>query len=583
MPRSTNIVGMTAEDDPRDGTGMADETATPPARPAILAVDDDPGVRAAVQNDLRTRYAKDYRIIAAESGQQALDVLATLKSQASPVSVIVTDQRMPGMGGVELLERTHEIYPDAKSVLLTAYADTDVAIRAINGIHLDHYILKPWDPPEDHLYPILDELLEEWQISNRPEPSGLRLVGHRWSPGAHALRDFLARNHVPYRWLAADTAPEAEEILAAMPDARLPLIMLEDGRTLEDPTPREVAEATGASQVNDTQVYDLAVVGAGPAGLAAAVYGASEGLTTALIEQDAAGGQAGLSSRIENYLGFPSGISGGDLARRALDQARRFGVQMLWPRKVTSLETRDPHRILRLDDGTDITCAVAIIAVGVAYRSLDAEGVAELTGRGVYYGAATTEARAMKGEPVVVVGGANSAGQAAVHFAQFADKVTMLVRGDSLERSMSTYLSHQIRDLDNVEVRLGAEVASVEGIGDTDADDRHLEWITTIQRATGEQETIPATGMFIFIGAAPHTNWLEGTVTRDERDFIVTGADLQRLNRWPLDRDPYLLETSVPGVMAVGDVRARSVKRVASSVGEGAIAIQFAHQYLGGR
>jgi thioredoxin reductase (NADPH) len=560
---------------------MSEPTGEAPKRPVILAVDDDANVLRSVQGDLRRKYARDYRIMAASSGAEALDLLARLKSSSARVSVIVTDQRMPGMGGVELLEKALEIYPDARSVLLTAYADTEVAIRAINRVRLDQYILKPWDPPEDHLYPVLDDLLEDWQANNRPEAEGIRLIGHRWAPSAHTLRDFLARNHVPYRWLEAETAPEAQEILASIPEARLPVVVLPDGRRLEDPSPRDVADALGTTEHSDRKVYDLAVIGAGPAGLAAAVYGASEGLSTALLEQDAPGGQAGLSSRIENYLGFPQGVSGGELARRALTQARKFGADLLWPRTVTRLETSDPHRIIHLEDGSQVTCGAVILAVGVTYRTLDAEGVAELTGAGVYYGAATTEARAMKGEHVVVVGGANSAGQAAVHFAQYASEVTMLVRGNSLEKSMSTYLIDQIRDLANITVRLNSEVTAARGTASESEEEQHLEAVEIQDRLSGERETIPATGLFIFIGAAPHTDWLEGAVVRDERGFLVTGAELQHMNRWSLDRDPYLLETSIPGVFAVGDVRARSVKRVASAVGEGSIAVQFAHNYLG--
>ena len=545
------------------------------ARPALLTVDDDPDVLRAVERDLRRHYGRDYRVLAADSGATALEALNELKRRDAPLAGVVADQRMPAMTGVELLEETKRLFPDVKTVLLTAYADTDAAIDAINRVRVDYYVLKPWDPPEQTLYPVLDDLLEDWLGTFRPAFDGVRVLGHRWSPDGHRLRDFLARNLVPFRWLDIETDEEAKRLLAASGNGglKLPAVVLGDGRVLHTPTNAEVAEALGLHTTTDAPFFDLVIVGGGPAGLAAAVYGASEGLHTALVEREAPGGQAGQSSLIENYLGFPQGLTGGDLARRALTQARRFGAEILSPQEVTALEVRGPLRVIHLADGSSLTCEALIVATGVSYRRLEAPGVDELTGAGVYYGAAITEGAACAGQHVHVVGGANSAGQAAMHFSRFAQTVTLVVRAPSLAKSMSQYLIDQIEATPNISTRLRSAVESVDG-------DHHIESVSIRDLDTGSVESFPTSGVFVFIGAEPLTEWLEGVVERDQRGFLVTGPQVSP-SRWPLERDPFLLETSVPGVFAVGDVRATSVKRVASAVGEGAIAVQFVHQYLG--
>jgi thioredoxin reductase (NADPH) len=544
--------------------------ARPQRPPAIVTVDDDPPVLGAVAADLRSRYAARYQVIAAQSGDQALQVVKDLKLRGDRCALLVTDQRMPGMTGTELIAHTKEVYPDIKSVLLTAYADTDVAIAAINDVDLDHYVLKPWDPPEERLFPVLDELLEEWQAKLPPSELGIRLVGDRWSAASHRLRDYLARNLVPFEWINFDDSGVAGPLLAASEDVRLPLLVLPDGSELSDPTLAEVGEAIGLSARTEVDSYDLVVVGSGPAGLAAAVYGASEGLSTLMIEAEAPGGQAGLSARIENYLGFPSGVSGAELTRRAFAQARRFGATMLAPRQAARIRRADPYRAVVLDDGREVYAGAVILATGVQYRRLEAEGMDELAGAGVYYGAASTEAAAMSDARVVVVGGANSAGQAALHLARYADEVVLLVRTGSLDARMSQYLVDQIGTTSNIVVRTKAVVSSVRGT-------ERLETVL-IEDPTGPTE-LEAAGLFVFIGARPVTDWLEGDIARDPAGFVVTGQDLVP-DRWSLQRDPYLLETSMPGVFAVGDVRARSVKRIASAVGEGSIAVQFVHQVL---
>jgi thioredoxin reductase (NADPH) len=483
------------------------------------------------------------------------------------------------MTGVEFLEEAIERYPEAKRALLTAYSDTEAAIRAINEVGLDYYLQKPWDPPEQNLYPNLDDMLGDWQANYRPPFTGLRVVGDRWSPESHRTREFLALNRVPYRWLDVEGSEEAREILANADSGapKLPLVVYEDGSYAEAPQNREIAEKIGLQTRAGQQFYDLVIVGGGPSGLAAAVYGASEGLKTVLIEREAPGGQAGTSSRIENYLGFPAGLSGGDLARRAVDQARRFDVEILTPQEVSAIRVEDTYRIVTLADGTEISCYALIITTGVSYRKLDASGVQRLTGRGIYYGAAQTEALSCKGEDVFIVGGANSAGQAAMFFSNQARKIFILYRGDDLRKSMSDYLVRQIEARDDIEVLLDTNVISVEG-------EDHLERITAKNMVTGETQTFSAHSLFIFIGAAPKTGWLDGVVERDERGFILSGPDLmqdgKRPKGWPPDRDPFLLETSVPGIFVAGDVRHGSVKRCASAVGEGSIAIQFVHQYL---
>jgi len=533
-------------------------------------------VLRAVARDLRSHYAGRFRVVRADSGESALEALRELKVRGTPVALVLSDQRMPGMGGIELLGHGRELFPDAKVVLLTAYADTDVAIEAINRVRLDYYILKPWDPPEEQLYPVLDDLLEDWQASVPPSFDGVRVVGHRFSPEAFALRDFLARNQVPYRWIDVEQDADAGKVLAATEGERLrlPVVVAGDER-LSAPTVAEVARLVGIGSTTETRSWELLIVGAGPAGLAAAVYGASEGLSTGLVEREAPGGQAGQSSRIENYLGFPSGLSGSDLARRALTQATRFGAELVAPAEVTGLEVREPYRLLQLADGGELSCSALVVASGVTYRRLGAPGVEALAGRGVFYGSARTEAPECEGQDVVVVGGANSAGQAAVYFSGYARRVFLVVRAASLDVGMSSYLVDQLGGLGNVVVRTRSEVA--EAIGDG-----HLEAVVLRDLDSGGTEELGAASMFVFIGAEPHTDWLSGTVARDERGFVLTGADVGGRIRTPagVERDRYLLESSVPGVFAVGDVRARSVKRVASAVGEGSIAVQFIHEYL---
>lgn len=550
------------------------------AKPVILSVDDDPEVLQAVARDLRRAYGDRYRVLRADSGAAGLDVLKQLKLRDEPAALLLVDQRMPRMSGVEFLEQALKLFPKVKRALLTAYADTDAAIRAINTVQVDYYLMKPWDPPEERLYPVLDDLLDDWQASFRPPFSGIRVIGNRWSPQSHQTKDFLARNQVPYQWLDIELEEEAQQLVSyANPDKmpQLPLVLLPDGDRLEQPSNLQIAEKIGLKTQAERPFYDLLIVGGGPAGLAAAVYGASEGLDTVMIERQAPGGQAGSSSRIENYLGFPVGLSGADLARRAVTQARRFGVEILTPQEVTEVRIEDPYRIVKLIDGSEISCHALLIATGVAWRKLNVPGLEALTGAGVYYGAAQTEALACQGEDVYIIGGANSAGQAAMYFSKFAREVFMLVRGNSLEKGMSQYLVDQIRAMENITVQLNSSV--VEAKGETS-----LEAITILDSNTGEKQTVPATSLFIFIGATPHTDWLDGTVERDDRGFVLAGPDLRREGKrpkkWTLERDPFLLETNVPGIFVAGDVRHGSVKRVASGVGEGAIAVQFIHQYL---
>ncbi|HEY0736307.1 MAG TPA: FAD-dependent oxidoreductase [Herpetosiphonaceae bacterium] len=549
------------------------------AKPVLLTVDDDLDVLRAVERDLRKRYAANYRVVRANSGAQALEVLHTLKLQNEPVALLLVDQRMPHMCGVDFLEQAIPLFPDAKRVLLTAYADTDAAIKAINQVRIDYYLLKPWDPPEQSLYPILDDLLDDWQAAYRPTFQGVRIVGHRWLAEGYQLKNLLARNHVPYQWLDIETSSEARQLLRAanIDEHALPLVLLADGTKLVQPTIRDVAARVGLQTQAQNPFYDLIIVGGGPAGLAAAVYGASEGLCTLLIEKEAPGGQAGTSSRIENYLGFPSGLSGDALARRAVDQARRFGVEILAPQTVTGLRVDGQYRFVRLGDGTEVSCHALLIATGVTWRKLGVPGIDRFQDRGLYYGAAVTEAMSCRDENVFVIGAGNSAGQAALYLADYAATVTMLVRGDSLARSMSQYLVDRIESAANIDVRLNTEVSAVDG-------NDHLESVTMINTATGATETLPGTAIFSFIGAAPGTDWLQGIVERDERGFLLSGPDLMQSGKyppgWQQDRAPFLLETNVPGVFVAGDVRRGSVKRVASGVGEGSIAVQFIHQYL---
>ncbi|WP_299432207.1 FAD-dependent oxidoreductase [uncultured Meiothermus sp.] len=542
------------------------------AKPVLMTIDDDAPVLGAIAQDLRRKYGAAYRIVRASSGLEALDALGQLKERGDPVALLLSDHRMPQMDGVEFLERSRALYPEAKRALLTAYADTEAAIRAINKVRIDYYLMKPWDPPETQLYPVLDDLLEDWLAGYKPPFEGVRLLGHRWSPETHALKDFLARNHVPYQTLDLETMPEAQELYSKMGEVKLPVVLLPDGNRLESPSVVQLAQRIGLKTRADNPFYDLVIVGGGPAGLAAAVYGASEGLKVVMIEQEAPGGQAGTSSRIENYLGFPAGLSGGDLARRAVAQARKFDTEILTPATAHSLRTDGQYRILTLDDGSELSCHTLLIATGVNYRKLPVSGLDKLTGAGVYYGAAITEAQACKDEEVYIVGGGNSAGQAAVYLAQFARSVTLLVRGTGLTATMSRYLINQIEATPNIHLRSCTQVVEVHG-------DTHLEALTLADRTAGSTERVLAAALFIFIGALPYTDWLGEQIVRDDKGFVLTGPDLPK-ERWKLERDPYLTETSLPGVFAAGDVRHQSVKRVASAVGEGSITVQFVHQYL---
>jgi thioredoxin reductase (NADPH) len=542
-------------------------------RPAILAVDDEPAVLAAVARDLRRGFGEEYRILRAQSGSEALELLREVRTRGDQVALLIADQRMPGMSGTDYLVEARKLAPEAKRVLLTAYADTEAAISAINDVALDYYLLKPWDPPEEQLYPVLEDLLTTWESGAALESGGVRVIGQRFSREFYDLRDFLARNRIPARWLDVERDGEARELLtvAGVDASRLPVALLEDGAVLERPTVLELAERLGVAVQPASDHYDLVIVGGGPAGLAAAVYGASEGLRTVMVEREAPGGQAGQSSRIENYLGFPSGLSGSDLARRATDQARRLGAELLTVQDADALEVEGSGRVVRLTGGGSLSANCVLIASGVSYRQHGAPGFAELTGSGVYYGAALTEARACADQHVVVIGGANSAGQAAVFFSRYAGRVTMLVRAPSLEVSMSHYLIEQIAALGNVEVRTSAQALAAEGDG-------RLERLRVLN-PDGNEAFEEVDACFVFIGALPRTDWLEGVVARDERGFILAGQDAQGAG-WPLKRNPYLLETSVPGVFVAGDVRARSIKRVASAVGEGSMAVSLIHEYL---
>ena len=542
-------------------------------RPAIVVVDDEPAVLAAVSRDLRRGFGERYRIVRAASGEEALEVLRELARRGEQVALLVADQRMPGLSGTDYLVRAREIVPTAKRVLLTAYADTEAAIQAINEVSLDYYLLKPWDPPEEQLFPAVEDLLGSWEAGAALESGGVRLIGHRFSRATHDLRDFLARNGVPARWLDVEREAEARQLLtvAGVEDDRLPVALLEDGTVLERPTVLELAERLGVAGQPASEHYDLVIVGGGPAGLGAAVYGASEGLKTIMVEREAPGGQAGQSSRIENYLGFPTGLSGSDLARRATDQARRLGAELLSLQNASRLRVEGSGRIVELSGGGSLSASSVLVASGVSYRQLDVPGFAELTGQGIYHGAALTEARSCGDQHVVVIGGANSAGQAAVYFSKYARLVTILVRGDSLTKSMSHYLIEQIEALDNVDVRTRTEAIAAEGDGQL----RTLR----LRNPDGSESVEEVDACFVFIGAVPLTDWLAGVVARDERGFILAGLDAKQ-DGWPLQRDPFPLETSVPGVLVAGDVRARSIKRVASAVGEGSMAVSLIHQYL---
>ncbi len=547
--------------------------------PVIMILDDEPQVLNAVERDLRKHYRSDYRIVKSTNGQDALAALTKLKQRNTPVALYLVDQRMPKMSGTEFLSEASKLYPQARKVLLTAYADTQAAINSINDIGLDYYLMKPWDPPEENLYPVLDDLLSDWMATVPIPYDGIRVAGTLWSASSHTVKDFLARNQIPYQWLDIELDTEARNLVESVGDGqlRLPSVFFPDGTTLLDPSIQDVAEKLGLQTKAEKPFYDLIIVGAGPAGLAAAVYGGSEGLTTVMIEKEATGGQAGTSSRIENYLGFPQGLTGADLARRATTQALRFGVELLRPQEAVKVSVDDTYRHIKLVDGSEIRGRAILISTGVNVRRLEVPGVDNLTGAGIYYGAALTEAAYYRDQEVYVVGGANSAGQGAMFFSRYASKVTMLVRSSSLEAGMSQYLVDQIGDTPNIEVLLRTEI--LEAFGES-----RLEKITISNMDSGESETLPAAAMFIFIGAAPPTDLVSGLVERDRAGFIITGSDLmvdgKRPKGWKPNRDPYLLETSVPGIFAAGDVRHHSMKRVASAVGEGAVAVALVHQYL---
>ena len=548
-------------------------------KPIILTVDDEPQVLNAVERDLRQHYRGEYRIVKASSGMEALETVQQLKSRNAPVALFLADQRMPTMSGTEFLTEARKLYPQARKVLLTAYADTEAAIQSINTIGLDHYLMKPWDPPEQTLYPVLDDLLSDW-LATVPVPyDGIRVAGTLWSPSCHRVKDFLARNRIPYQWLDIEMNGEAKALVEGInPEGhRLPVVFFPDGDALVEPDNLVLAEKCGLQTQATQPFYDVIIVGAGPAGLGAAVYGASEGLRTLMIDREATGGQAGTSSRIENYLGFPRGLSGADLAQRATAQAKRLGAEILTAQAVTGVRVEDPYRFVTLSDGTELGCRALVIATGVSVRQLDVPGVEALTGAGVYYGAALTEAANYRGQQVFVVGGANSAGQGAMFFSRYASKVTMLVRSSALEKGMSQYLVDQIYGTENIEVLTHSQV--VEAIGKN-----RLEAITIANKETDETQTLPAAAMFLFIGAVPHSELVAGVVERNHAGFILTGPDLiqggRRPKNWKLKRDPYLLETSVPGIFAAGDIRQGAVRRVASAVGQGAIAISEVHQYL---
>lgn len=546
-------------------------------KPIIFIIDDDPAVLKAVLRDVRARYRSDYKVMATESTTEAFEALTDLKNKGEVVALFLSDQKMPEMLGVEFLEKARKTYPEAKRVLLTAYSDTTAAIRAINEVQLDYYLMKPWDPPEEKLYPILDDQLEDWQCYYKPEFEGIKIIGYQWSPKSHQIKDFLSGNMVPYQWVDIESSKEGENILSMneLDHSQLPVILLSNGEILKDPEIADIGSKIGMNVQAQQQMYDVAIIGAGPAGLASAVYGGSEGLKTLLIEKRAPGGQAGTSSRIENYLGFPKGLSGADLSRRAITQATRFGVEFLSPSEVQSVEVKDNYKILKLSDGASINARAVIITTGVDYRKHPAKGIEDFTGAGIYYGAATTEAQACKEKHVYIVGGGNSAGQGAMYLSQFAKKVHIVIRKQDLSTSMSHYLIDQISKTENIEVLGETEICEAKG-------SERLEEIV-LEDGNGKR-TVPANALFIFIGAKPITGWLGQSLVTDQRGFLETGKSLetykQYTNAWKLDRKPYLLETCIPGVFAAGDVRAGAMNRVASAVGEGSMAIKFVHQYL---
>jgi thioredoxin reductase (NADPH) len=548
-------------------------------KPIIFSIDDDQQVLNAITRDLKSKYSTTYKIISTTSAKEALERLTELRNEAKPVAMFVCDQRMPEMEGVEFLEKAIKIFPEAKRILLTAYSDTEAAINAINRVQLDYYLMKPWDPAEEKLYPLLDDLLVDWQSDYEPDFKGIRVIGYQYSPLSHNIKDYLAGNLVPYQWLDIEKNPEGRKLMELnhLTEENLPLVLLDDGLILKQPSILELAESIGTNPEITAEVYDVVIIGAGPAGLAAAVYGASEGLRTLVVERKAPGGQAGTSSRIENYLGFPSGLTGADLARRAISQARRLGAEFLSPKEVVAIKEVENYKIIQLADGSEINCRAIIITTGVDYRKLDTKGIEDFTGAGVYYGAAITEASACKDKSVYIVGGGNSAGQSAVYLSKFAEQVYIVIRKDSLSYTMSSYLIQQIADLPNIKVLTDTEIREASG-------EKHLQSLTIENVATGETTTGDAAALYVFIGAKPFTDWLGEAVQRDQRGFIETGRDLTAYpsfaQRWKQKRDPYLLETSMPGIFAAGDVRAGAMNRVASAVGEGSMAISFVHKYL---
>lgn len=548
-------------------------------KPIIMTVDDEPQVLNAIERDLRAHYHRDYRIVKAGSGTEGLETLRKIKQRNAPVALLLVDQRMPGMNGTEFLRQAIKLHPEVRKVLLTAYADTDAAITSINKIGLDYYLMKPWDPPEENLYPVLDDLLSDWLASVPIPYDGIRVAGTQWSASSHTAKDFLARNLIPYKWSDIENDAEARDMVESVSKGsyQLPVVFFPDGSHLIAPTPRNLAEKIGFYAHAKQPFYDLIIVGAGPAGLAAAVYGASEGLRTIVIEREAAGGQAGTSARIENYLGFPQGLSGAVLAQRATIQAKRLGAEILAPQEVTGVRVEDPYRFVTLDDGTELSCHALLIATGMTVRKAEVPGIDSFIGASVYYGAAITEARQYEGGNVFVIGGANSAGQGAIFLSQYAKQVTILVRGDSLEAKMSQYLVDQINATPNIKVQLCAEMEAVHGTS-------RLEAVTIRNRESGESGKMPADAVFLFIGAVPHSAVVSDIVEINEAGFILTGPDLfqngHRPKNWTLKRDPFLMETSVPGIFAAGDVRHNSVRRVASAVGQGSVTVSFIHKYL---
>ncbi|MEP7274288.1 MAG: FAD-dependent oxidoreductase [Acidobacteriota bacterium] len=548
-------------------------------KPILLIVDDDAQVLAAVRRDLRSRYRESYTVISASSGEEALTTIRELKARGDSLAIVISDQRMPGMHGTEVLTRSLDIYPLARRVLLTAYSDIEAAIKAINEANLDHYLSKPWDPPEERLFPVVDDLLDAWQAEYLPEAKGLRLVGHQWSPRSYAIKDFLASNLLPYRWLDIARNQDARVLLdaAGVGVDELPVLFFEDGSVLRSPEPRQVAERLGRPLLAAFELYDLVIVGAGPAGLAAAVYGASEGLRTLLLDRHAPGGQADSSSRIENYLGFPAGVSGSELTRRAVAQAQRLGAEFLVPLEVTAVSIEGGYKRLTLSDGRELVTRTMLAATGMSYREHPAPGVLEHTGAGVYYGASTTEAPVFAGRCVVVVGGGNSAGQSAIYLSRYAKEVQVVVRRDSLRVSMSQYLIDQIGKTANIRLRPATEVEGVEGNG-------HVERVALKSLVDGTSQVEDVDAIFVFIGTRPRSDWLPATVLRDPSGFVLTGRDLRAgadyARIWKEQREPLPLETSVPGVFAAGDVRAGAMNRVASAVGEGSMAVRLVHEYL---